>query len=52
MVYRIYVEKKQGLDSEAQGLCSELREFLGIGSLRRVRVFNRYDVGNISGVRR
>ena len=49
MVYRIYVEKKQGLDSEAQGLCSELREFLGIGSLRRVRVFNRYDVGNISG---
>ena len=47
MVYRIYVEKKNGLANEASGLCRELTEMLGIDSLRAIRLYNRYDVENI-----
>ena len=46
MVYRVFVEKKQGLDHEAASLCKEINTFLGIESLERVRVINRYDVEN------
>ena len=46
MVYRVFVEKKQGLDHEAASLCKEINTFLGIESLARVRVINRYDVEN------
>ncbi len=48
MVYRIYVEKKNGLAHEAAGVLSELRNLLGITSLTSVRIFNRYDVDNIT----
>ena len=48
MVYRIYVEKKQGLDNEARALHSEISTFLGISSVERVRVINRYDAENIT----
>ena len=48
MVYRIYVEKRQGLDNEARALLSEISTFLGIGSVERVRVINRYDAENIT----
>ena len=48
MVYRIYVEKKEGLDNEARALLSEIRTFLGIRTLDRVRIINRYDAENIS----
>ena len=34
MVYRIYVEKKSGFDGEAQGLCHELVDLLGIKALK------------------
>ncbi len=47
MVYRIYSEKKQGLDHEANGLFSEVTELLGIKALEKVRIINRYDVENI-----
>ena len=47
MVYRIYVEKKEGLAQEAAGLLAEIRGFLGIPSVTDVRVLNRYDVENI-----
>ena len=47
MVYRIYVEKKDGLANEALGLCRELNEMLGISTLKSVRLYNRYDVENI-----
>ena len=30
MVYRVYVEKKEGLDNEARGLLSEAKNLLGI----------------------
>ena len=46
MVYRVFVEKKQGLDHEASSLCKEINTFLGIDALQRVRVINRYDVEN------
>ncbi|MBR6207948.1 MAG: phosphoribosylformylglycinamidine synthase, partial [Oscillospiraceae bacterium] len=48
MVYRIFVEKKPGLDNEARNLLAEARNLLGIRGLERVRLFNRYDAENIS----
>ena len=48
MVYRIYVEKKPGLDNEARALLSEISTFLGIKSVKKVRVINRYDAENIT----
>ncbi|MBR0416577.1 MAG: phosphoribosylformylglycinamidine synthase [Firmicutes bacterium] len=48
MVYRVYVEKRKELAHEAASLCSELRKLLGIESLEDVRLFNRYDVENLS----
>ena len=48
MVYRIYVEKKEGLAHEASTLCHELKNLLGIKNLTSVRILNRYDVENIS----
>ena len=47
MVYRIYVEKKEGLANEAASLFHELTEMLGISTLTGVRLYNRYDVENI-----
>ena len=48
MVYRIYVEKKQGLDNEARSLLNDARSLLRIQNLETVRLFNRYDVEGIS----
>ena len=47
MVYRIYVEKKEGLANEALSLFRELTEMLGVSTLSGVRLYNRYDVENI-----
>ena len=44
MVYRVYVEKKEGLRHEAAALLSEVQTLLGITGLQGVRVLNRYDV--------
>ena len=48
MVYRIFVEKKEGLDNEARGLLAEARNLLGIEALENIRLFNRYDAENIT----
>ena len=48
MVYRIYVEKKSGLENEARALHSEILEFLGIKSVEKIRILNRYDAENIT----
>ena len=48
MVYRVYVEKKQGQTHEADGLLREIRDFLQIETLTGLRVLNRYDAENIS----
>ena len=43
MVYRVFVEKKPGLDNEARELRRDARTFLGIKGLDKVRLLNRYD---------
>ena len=48
MVYRIFVEKKSGLDNEAKALLGEAKNLLGIDSLEDIRLFNRYDAENIT----
>ena len=48
MVYRVFVEKKPGLDNEARALLNDARNLLGISALEQVRVLNRYDVQCIS----
>ena len=47
MVYRIFVEKKAGLDNEAAALLDEINNLLCIKGLKKIRLFNRYDVENI-----
>ena len=49
MVYRIFVEKKAGLDNEARALKNEILSFLGIEGVERVRILNVYDAENIDG---
>ena len=48
MLYQILVEKKEDFAVEAKGLLSEIHSFLGIKSVDRVRILNRYFVDNIS----
>ena len=48
MVYRIFVEKKPGLDNEARALENDAKTLLGIQGLEKVRLLNRYDVEDIS----
>ena len=47
MVYRIFVEKREGLQHEATSLKQDIRAFLGVKALEELRVINRYDVENI-----
>ena len=48
MVYRVFVEKKEGLDNEARALLGEAKNLLGIQGIEYVRLFNRYDAENIT----
>ncbi|MBR5516614.1 MAG: phosphoribosylformylglycinamidine synthase, partial [Firmicutes bacterium] len=47
MVFRIFVEKKPGLDNEARALKNDIAELLQISGVENVRLFNRYDVDDI-----
>jgi len=47
MVYRVYVEKKEGFGPEAVKLLADCRDFLGIRGLEQLRVIVRYDVEGI-----
>ncbi|MBE7015784.1 MAG: phosphoribosylformylglycinamidine synthase [Ruminococcaceae bacterium] len=47
MVYRVYVEKKEGLAHEARALLNELKSLLGIKGLKNIRIYNRYDAENL-----
>ncbi len=47
MVYRIYVEKKEGFDFEARKLLADVRELLEIRGAEKIRVVNRYDAEEI-----
>ncbi|MDE6302015.1 MAG: phosphoribosylformylglycinamidine synthase, partial [Clostridia bacterium] len=48
MVFRVFVEKREGLANEAKSLLNDARSLLGITALENVRVINRYDAENIS----
>ena len=48
MVYRVYVEKKTGLDLEAKSLKSDIKSLLQIKGVEKVRLFNRYDAEGLS----
>ena len=48
MVFRIFVEKREGLQNEAKALLTEINDLLSIKSLTDVRVINRYDAENIT----
>jgi len=47
MVYRIYVEKKDGFDHEAKSLLADARELLELKGIERIRIINRYDAEEI-----
>lgn len=47
-IKRLFVEKKKGFDIEASALCRDLKENLGLGGLKSVRIINRYDVEGMS----
>ncbi|OOB79592.1 MAG: phosphoribosylformylglycinamidine synthase [Epulopiscium sp. Nuni2H_MBin003] len=47
-IFRLYVEKKSGVDIYATHIKEDLVEFLHIQNVTKVRVFNRYDIENIS----
>ena len=48
MVYRVFVEKKEAFAHEAAALFNDSVNLLGIASLKKVRVINRYDAENIT----
>ena len=47
MVYRVYVEKKAGLQNQAEELKKECSELLGVKGLTGLRILNRYDADNL-----
>ncbi|MDD2402809.1 MAG: phosphoribosylformylglycinamidine synthase, partial [Clostridia bacterium] len=47
-VIRIFVEKKQGFDIEAQKLLNDLKFTLNVDKLEGLRIINRYDIEGIS----
>ncbi len=47
MVRRIFVEKKKGFDVQAQAMCADIRENLGIRGLTDIRILNRYDMDGL-----
>ena len=48
MVYRVFVEKKEELAQEAEKLLEDIRSFLNIEGLEKLRLVNRYDVEDLS----
>ncbi len=47
MVYRLFVEKKEGFRVAEGALFEDLKLYVGIQSLQRVRIINRYDIQGI-----
>ena len=47
-IYRLFTEKKSGYDLEAQKLTEEIRDYLRIPGVERVRLVNRYDIEGIT----
>lgn len=47
-VVRIFIEKREGFNVEARQMLSDLRDNLGLHSLKSVRLLNRYDVEGLT----
>lgn len=48
LIFRVFIEKKEGFDIEAQALFRDVKESLNIVELKGVRLLNRYDVEGIN----
>ncbi len=48
IVRRVFVEKKDGFNVEAQGLFHEIKESIGIDNLEGIRIINRYDAAGLT----
>jgi len=49
-IMRVFVEKKDGFDTEASNLFSDIVNFLQIKSVQKVRILYRYDIQRIRNV--
>ncbi len=47
MVFRCYVEKREGFDGDAKALTHDFKGFLGLSTLASLRLFHRYDIEGI-----
>lgn len=47
-VRRLYVEKRQGFDVQAQKLCADLKELFALEHVEAVRVIRRYDIEGLT----
>jgi phosphoribosylformylglycinamidine synthase len=47
-IRRVFVEKKEGFDVQAEELLHDFKESLELKNLKGLRLFNRYDITNIS----
>ena len=47
-VIRLFVEKRHGFDVEAEHMLADLRDNLGMSSLKSLRLLNRYDIQGLS----
>ena len=47
-VRRVYAEKKEAYAGAAKDLAHEIRSYLGVSGLEKIRILIRYDIENIS----
>lgn len=47
-VLRVFVEKKEGFNIEAKHILADLRDVLGLASIKDLRLVNRYDVEGLT----
>ena len=48
-VKRVFVEKREGFDVEALNLMADLKNNLGLKTIEKVRIINRYDISGLDG---
>lgn len=46
-MFRIYVERQKGFENEARRILSDIKNFLGVSSVKSARYLNRYDIENV-----
>ena len=46
-MFRIYVERQKGFENEARRILSDVKNFLGVSSVKSARYLNRYDIENV-----